>query len=163
MTVMRTPDRRQTPPEPPERLEGIYRVNEGFRAIAAAWESISAGSWSTAAIQSFAALARRVALDLSSVGCGALDRAVVDLVLALDALTVADSVSEAQLVGVDYALAEIRAVTVQRLLALDLAQLAHPAGEAPALLRESCARCDTASACAILRAAPRQRRVGERY
>jgi hypothetical protein len=155
MSVMRRPERQQGPLELPERLEGVYKVTEAFRSIAVAWESISAGSWSNAAIQSFAALARRVALDLSTLGCGALDRAVVDLVLALDALTIAGAVSEPQLARVDYALAGIRAVAMQRLLALDLAEVAIAGGEAPALFHESCPRCAVSGICAILRARQR--------
>lgn len=157
MAVMRRPERQQSPIELPERLEGVYKVTEAFRSIAVAWESISAGSWSTAAIQSFAALARRVALDLSTLGCGALDRAVVDLVLALDALTVASSVSEPQLARVDYALAGIRAVAMQRLLALDLGEVAFAGGEAPALLHEGCPRCAASGVCTILRTARKGR------
>lgn len=152
MSVMRRPERQQGPLELPERLEGIYKVTEAFRSIAVAWESISAGSWSTAAIQSFAALARRVALDLSTLGCGALDHAVVDLVLALDALTVSGTVSEPQLARVDYALAGIRAVATQRLLSLDLAEVAYAGGEAPALFHQNCPRCSAGGVCAILRA-----------
>lgn len=158
MSVMRKPERQQGPLELPERLEGVYKVTEAFRSIAVAWESISARSWSTAAIQSFAALARRVALELSTLGCGALDRAVVDLVLALDALTVSDTVSEPQLARVDHALASIRAVAVQRLLTLNLGEFAVPGGEAPALLHESCPRCAVSGVCVIKRAARYERR-----
>jgi hypothetical protein len=124
-----------------------------------AWESISAGAWSAAAIQSFAALARRVALDLSTLSCGALDRAVVDLVLALDALTVAGSVSEPQMARVDHALAGIRQVAMQRLLALDLAGMASPGGQAPVLFQESCPRCQGHGICTILRHTRRQSQI----
>lgn len=152
MSVMRRPERQpQGPLELPERLEGVYKVTEAFRSIAIAWESISAGAWSTAAIQSFAALARRVALDLSTLGCGALDRAVVDLVLALDAITVAGSVSEQQFARVDYALAGIRAVAMQRLISLDLSALEIGSDEAPVLFREVCPRCAASGVCVILR------------
>jgi hypothetical protein len=157
MSVMRKPERQQGPLELPERLEGVYKVTEAFRSIAVAWESISAGSWSTAAIQSFAALARRVALDLSTLGCGALDRAVVDLVLALDAITVAGTLSDQQLGRVDQALAGIRSVAMQRLLTLDLADAAVAGGEPPMLFQESCPRCAASGVCAILRAPRRDR------
>ncbi|PDW03784.1 hypothetical protein [Candidatus Viridilinea mediisalina] len=113
----------QNPPNyysTPNRLDEVYKVTEAFRSIAMAWESIAVGSWSPATIQSFAALARRVALDLSTLGCGALDKAVVDLVLALDTITVTGNVGDAQLRRVDQALAGLRAITMQRLLALDL-------------------------------------------
>lgn len=153
MSVMRRPERQQSPLELPERLEGVYKVTEAFRSIAVAWESISAGAWSTAAIQSFAALARRVALDLSTLSCGALDRAVVDLVLALDAITVTGSVNEQQLGRVDQALAGIRAVAMQRLLTLDLAEVAQVGGEAPMLFHETCPRCANSGICKILRKA----------
>ncbi|HMQ31444.1 MAG TPA: hypothetical protein PKD53_12000 [Chloroflexaceae bacterium] len=157
MAVMRTRERQLGSVELPEQLEGVYKVTEAFQSIAVAWESISTGAWSTAAIQSFAALARRVALDLSTLGCGALDRAVVDLVLALDALTVASTVSETQLARVDHALAGIRAVTMQRLLVLDLEGVAVAGGQAPALLAEGCARCASGGVCAILRGGGRHR------
>jgi hypothetical protein len=156
---MRRPERQQSPLELPERLEGVYKVTEAFRSIAVAWESISAGAWSAAAIQSFAALARRVALDLSTLSCGALDRAVVDLVLALDALTVAGTVSEPQLARVDQALAGIRQVAMQRLMALDLAGMAVVGGEAPMLFQESCPRCQATGVCTILRHARRERQL----
>jgi hypothetical protein len=150
---MRKPERQLAPLELPQRLEGVYKVTEAFRSIAVAWESISAGAWSTAAIQSFAALARRVALDLSTLSCGALDRAVVDLVLALDAITVTGAVNEQQLSRVDQALAGIRAVAMQRLLTLDLAEMASAGGEAPMLFHESCPRCANSGICTILRKA----------
>lgn len=150
MSVMRRVERQQSPLELPEKLEDVYKVTEAFRSIAVAWESISAGAWSTAAIQSFAALARRVALDLSTLGCGALDRAVVDLVLALDALTIAGSISEQQMTRVDQAIAGIRAVAVQRLLTLDLARIALAGEEAPAIFHETCARCASSGVCTIV-------------
>lgn len=139
------------PIELPERLEGVYKVTEAFRSIAMAWESIAVGSWSAATIQSFAALARRVALDLSTLGCGSLDRAVLDLVLALDSITVTGDVSEPQLRRVDQALAGLRAVAMQRLLALDLGEAGVSGAEAPVLMHESCPRCATSGICAMTR------------
>jgi hypothetical protein len=139
------------PIELPERLEGVYKVTEAFRSIAMAWESIAVGSWSAATIQSFAALARRVALDLSTLGCGALDRSVLDLVLALDTITVTGDVSEPQLRRVDQALAGLRAVAMQRLLALDLGEAGVSGAEAPVLMSESCPRCAASGVCAMMR------------
>lgn len=152
----------QTPESPPNRppvesrpaadpqLQQVYRLTEAFRGIAMAWEAIASGAWSTAAVQSFAALARRTALELSTLGCGALDQAVVELVLALDAITVAGTVSSQQIERVDYALAHIRGVTVQRILAMELTCVAVP-GEAPTLCAEPCPRCSSYGVCAILR------------
>ncbi|RRR70901.1 MAG: hypothetical protein EI684_12385 [Candidatus Viridilinea halotolerans] len=140
-----------------DRLEGVYKVTEAFRSIAMAWESIAVGSWSPATIQSFAALARRVALDLSTLGCGALDKGVVDLVLALDTITVTGNVGEAQLRRVDQALASLRAITTQRLLAMDLATVGFSGGEAPMVMHESCPRCAASGVCTISRGRCKER------
>jgi hypothetical protein len=150
MSVMHRPvASTQGPINLPERLDGVYKVTEAFRSIAMAWESIAVGSWSAATIQSFAALARRVALDLSTLGCGSLDKAVIDLVLALDAITVSGNVGEPQLRRVDQALAGLRAVAMQRLLSLDLDTIGMCGGEAPMLMHESCPRCARTGVCTI--------------
>ncbi|NTU79723.1 MAG: hypothetical protein HGA45_10035 [Chloroflexales bacterium] len=160
MSVMRRSERQPLGlVEFPERLDGVYKVTEAFRSIAMAWESISAGSWSTAAIQSFAALARRVALDLSTLGCGTLDKVVVDLVLSLDAITVTGAINDQQIARVDYALAGIRAVAMQRLLALDLAEAMDEGNEAPMLFQETCPRCTSGGVCSIQRLARKTRVV----
>lgn len=151
MSMRQTPEPPRARPQPDLQLEQVYRLTEAFRGIALAWESIAAGAWSTAAVQSFAALARRTAVDLSTLGCGALDRAVVELVLALDAITVAGTVTAHQIDRVDYALAHIRGVTVQRILAMELASVAVAGGCAPALCEEPCPRCSAHGVCAILR------------
>lgn len=152
MSAMRRTERQQQGPLVfPQRLEGVYKLTEAFRSIAVAWESISVGAWSTAAIQSFAALARRVALDLSTLGCGALDKAVVDLVLALDAITVAGTISEQQIARVDHALAGIRAVAIQRLVALGPLDTLEPSDEAPVFFQELCPRCMNNGVCTIMR------------
>lgn len=158
MSAMRRTERQQQGPLVfPERLEGVYKLTEAFRSIAVAWESISVGAWSTAAIQSFAALARRVALDLSTLGCGVLDNAVVDLVLALDAITVAGVISEQQIARVDHALSEIRAVAIQRLVALDMSGTPGSGDEAPVFFQESCPRCAKSGVCTILRTSHQER------
>lgn len=157
MSAMRRTERQQQGPLVfPERLEGVYKLTEAFRSIAVAWESISVGAWSTAAIQSFAALARRVALDLSTLGCGALDKAVVDLVLALDAITMAGTISEQQIARVDHALSGIRAVAIQRLVALDTPDTLGPGDEAPVFFQELCPRCANSGICTILRTGYRE-------
>lgn len=140
------------PPAPStvHRTDDVYTVTEAFRSIAVAWESIVAGSWSVAAIQSFAALARRVTLELSTLGCGALDSAVVDLVLALDAITISGTISKQQLARVDQALAVIRAVAVQRLMALGLNENAYNGEMAPVMLHETCPRCAASGVCVTL-------------
>jgi hypothetical protein len=137
----------------PEQLDGIYKVTEAFRSITIAWESISTGVWSSPAIQSFAALARRVALDLSTMGCGSLDKAVVDLVLALDAITVAGTINGQQINRVDYALSEIRMVATQHLLTFDLSDTMDEGNETPMFFQSECPRCATYGVCAIMRAA----------
>lgn len=151
MSMLQTPEPPTVPPRAGTGLTNLYRVTEAFRGLAMAWESIASGAWSNAAVQSFAALARRTALDLSTLGCGALDQTVVELVLALDAITVAGAVSPQQIERVDHALAHIRAVTVQRILALELGAIGVPGGTAPALCSEPCARCAEHGVCAILR------------
>lgn len=150
MSALKTPERQTIRPQPDPRLANLYKLTEAFRVIASAWESIAAGSWSTAAIQSFAALARRNALDLATLGCGSLDQTVVELALALDAITLAGVISPQQIERVDYAIAHIRAVTVQRILALELPQLAMAGELAPALCEAPCARCSEHGMCAIL-------------
>lgn len=158
MSAMRRTERQQQGPLIfPDRLEGVYKLTEAFRSIAVAWESISVGAWSTAAIQSFAALARRVALDLSTLGCGALDKVVVDLVLALDAITVAGTISEQQIARVDHALSGIRAVAIQRMVALDMVDTIGCADEAPVFFQESCPRCSNSGICTIMRLSRRER------
>lgn len=151
MSVMRRVERPHSDNSYPQRLDDVYTVTEAFRSIAVAWESIAAGAWSTAAIQSFAALARRVTLELSTLGCGALDSAVVDLVLALDAITVSGSISKQQLTRVDQALATIRAVAVQRLLALSVNETGYNGEYTPVMLHEVCPRCATSGICTITR------------
>jgi hypothetical protein len=154
MSVMLRAERRQ--PEPftvPERLDGIYKVTEAFRSITIAWESVSTGVWSGAAIKSFAALARRVALDLSTLGCGTLDKAVVNLALALDGITVAGTINDQLIASVDYALAEIRIVSTQHLLIMDQASAMGDSDQAPMFLQEGCPRCAAYGVCAIMRAA----------
>ncbi|PDV97425.1 hypothetical protein [Candidatus Chloroploca asiatica] len=134
------------------QLNDLYRSVEAFRSIAIAWESIASGAWSLAAIRSFAALARRVALDLSTVGCGALDQAVIELVLALDGITVAGTLDESLMEQVDHALAKIRGVTVQRVLALDFSAIASEGGSAPVLMSETCPRCAAHAICTLVHA-----------
>lgn len=151
MSMLQTPEPPRTRPQADPQLVHVYRLTEAFRGIAMAWEAIASGAWSTAAVQSFAAMARRTALDLSTLGCGALDRAVVELVLALDAITVAGTVSPHQVERVDYALAHIRGVTVQRILTMELASVALPGECAPALCAEPCPRCSAHGVCTILR------------
>lgn len=129
----------------------IYKITEGFHSIANAWESIATGQWSTSAVQSFAALARRTALEFSTLGCGALDRAVVELVLALDAITVASTISAQQIERVDHVVAHIRAITTQRIMAMELSTLAVASEYAPVFCDEPCARCSASGVCAILR------------
>ncbi|MFV9503223.1 MAG: hypothetical protein AB4911_01520 [Oscillochloridaceae bacterium umkhey_bin13] len=153
MSVMRRVEQPYPHTSHPQRLDDVYTVTEAFRSIAVAWESIAAGAWSTAAIQSFAALARRVTLELSTLGCGALDSAVVDLVLALDAITVSGSISKQQLARVDQALATIRAVAVQRLMALSLNDTSYNGEYSPVMFHEVCPRCAASGICAITRQA----------
>ncbi len=158
MAVMTRVERQREylPRELSEQDIDVYRMTEAFRSIAVAWDSIIAGAWNPAAIQSFAALARRVALDLSTMGCGALDSAVVDLVLALDTITVSGVVSEQQLMRVDYALAMIRSVAMQNLMAMDLQAPNLHSELAPVLLHEHCPRCASSGVCAIMRKNERQ-------
>jgi hypothetical protein len=150
MSVLHTQFRLALPQRAEPRLASLYQLSETFRSISAAWEAIASGTWSTSAVQSFATLARRHALELSTLGCGALDQAVVELVLALDAVTVAGAVSPHQVERVDYALANIRAATVQRILALELPAIACAGECAPVLCEEPCARCAASGVCAIL-------------
>lgn len=150
MSMLRMPERPTPRPQADSRLAQLYKLTEAFRSIATAWESIAANTWSTAAVQSFAALARRHALDLTTLGCGSLDQAVVELVLALDAITMAGAVTAQQVERVDHALAHIRAVTTQRMLAMELSSIAVVGDGSPALCAEPCARCAASGVCTIL-------------
>lgn len=138
------------PPRAEPRPASIYKTIESFHSIAIAWEAIAAEQWSTSAMQSFATLARRNALELSTLGCGALDRALVELVLALDAITVTYEPSAQQVQRVDHAIAHIRAVTTQRILALELPMAAAVGEASPVLCAEPCARCGSAGVCAFV-------------
>jgi hypothetical protein len=130
-------------------VSGLVAVTEALHSLAAAWEGLTAGAWTTAAVQSFAVLARRSALELGHAGCGAIERGLVELTLALDALTLADTVSQSQIERVDYAIAQLRAVTVQRMLGSALPCAGAP-GEAPALFMDICPRCAN-TACGVVR------------
>ena len=135
----------------PERLEGVYKVTEAFRSIAIAWGAISTGAWSTPAIQSFAAMSRRVARDLASLGCGSLDKAVVDLVTGLDAISVTGPISDQQIAHVDHALAAIRVMAVQHLLTLTLGEAMDEGSQAPVFFQSDCPRCASSGICALRR------------
>ncbi len=135
----------------PERLEGVYKVTEAFRSVAIAWGAISTGAWSMPAIQSFAAMSRRVARDLATLGCGSLDKAVVDLVGGLDTISVTGMVSDQQIARVDHALAEIRMLAVQHLLTLELGETMDEGNQAPVFFQSDCPRCASYGVCALRR------------
>jgi len=135
----------------PERLEGVYKVTEAFRSIAIAWESITAGAWSMPAIQSFAAMARRVARDLATLGCGSLDKAAVDLVAGLDAISMTGMIGDQQIARVDHALAAIRMLAVQHVLTLDLGETMDEGNQAPVFFQSDCPRCASYGVCALRR------------